>query len=101
MKKGDFLGTAMNFSRKFPSIPDGNMSSSSSIPGLSLIHIYRAGRGRYGIVVGPEGGMTREEAHSLREAGGGIVTLGPRILRTETAGMAVLSAMLCVYGEME
>ena len=61
----------------------------------------RAGRGRYGIVVGPEGGMTREEAHSLREAGGGIVTLGPRILRTETAGMAVLSAMLCVYGEME
>ena len=59
----------------------------------------RAGRGRYGIVVGPEGGMTREEAHSLREAGGGIVTLGPRILRTETAGMAVLSAMLCVYNE--
>ena len=39
-----------------------------------------------GIFVGPEGGIEEEEIEKLKETGAHIVTLGKRILRTETAG---------------
>ncbi len=47
-----------------------------------------------GIVIGPEGGLEPEEVRALEERGGHRVTLGRRILRTETAGMAVLAQVL-------
>jgi len=43
------------------------------------------------IFIGPEGGFDLAEIDKLREAGAKIITLGPRILRTETAGMAALA----------
>ena len=43
------------------------------------------------LFIGPEGGFDPEEIERLKEAGAEIITLGPRILRTETAGMAVLA----------
>lgn len=46
-----------------------------------------------GVVVGPEGGLSREEIGQLIDAGAQTVTLGAQILRTETAGLA-LSAIL-------
>ncbi|PIC65433.1 16S rRNA (uracil(1498)-N(3))-methyltransferase [Sporosarcina sp. P13] len=45
------------------------------------------------VVFGPEGGLAREEAVLLQEAGFLPVSLGPRILRTETAPLYTLSAM--------
>lgn len=45
------------------------------------------------IVVGPEGGLSREEVGQLIDAGAQTVSLGAQILRTETAGLA-LSAVL-------
>lgn len=45
------------------------------------------------VVFGPEGGLSRNEAESLSTAGFLSVSLGPRILRTETAPLYVLSAM--------
>ncbi len=54
-----------------------------------------------GVVIGPEGGIAPEEISLLSEAGCLPVTLGPRILRTETAGLAALSALFCLYGDME
>lgn len=53
-----------------------------------------------GVLIGPEGGISPGEMHQLRETGAHSVTLGPRILRTETAGLATLAALLCLYGEM-
>jgi 16S rRNA (uracil1498-N3)-methyltransferase len=47
-----------------------------------------------GIFIGPEGGFDEKEINMLRDIGGEIVTLGHRILRTETAGPAVLSALM-------
>ena len=44
-----------------------------------------------GIIVGPEGGFSEKEVHSLVLAGAKCVTLGKRILRTETAGLMMLS----------
>jgi len=53
------------------------------------------------IVIGPEGGMSEDEIARMKEADCRSVTLGPRILRTETAGLCAMSALLCLYGDME
>src|SRR3569623_1052572 len=44
-------------------------------------------------LIGPEGGLTREEVAQATGAGFEIATLGPRILRTETAAIAALAAI--------
>ena len=54
-----------------------------------------------GILIGPEGGIEKEEIGLLSEAGFVSLTLGKRILRTETAGLAAISAFMSLYGEME
>jgi 16S rRNA (uracil1498-N3)-methyltransferase len=47
------------------------------------------------ILVGPEGGLTDDEVETARAAGGRPVSLGPLILRTETAG--VVTAAMLIY----
>lgn len=47
-----------------------------------------------GILIGPEGGFETEEVDQGTAAGARTVTLGRRILRTETAGLAVLSILM-------
>ncbi len=47
-----------------------------------------------GIFIGPEGGYDTAEVEEAREAGFRPITLGRRILRTETAGMALLSVLM-------
>lgn len=54
-----------------------------------------------GVVIGPEGGISADEIRLLSEMGCETVTLGRRILRTETAGLAALSVFFGLYGEME
>jgi len=54
-----------------------------------------------GIFIGPEGGFDPEEAELLQSAGAHAVTLGPRILRTETAGLVALTALLYEWNEMQ
>lgn len=53
------------------------------------------------IVIGPEGGMSPDEIEQMKAADCLSVTLGPRILRTETAGLCAMSALFCLYGDME
>ncbi len=52
------------------------------------------------VVVGPEGGIAPAECQSLQSLGGRAVTLGRRILRTETAGPCALAVVLATLGEM-
>ena len=47
-----------------------------------------------GIFIGPEGGFDRSELDEAVNAGCEIITLGKRILRTETAGMMLLSVLM-------
>ena len=54
-----------------------------------------------GIVIGPEGGFEAQEIERLRGIGGVSVTLGPRVMRTETAGIAALSAVFYEKGKMQ
>ncbi|WP_338464990.1 16S rRNA (uracil(1498)-N(3))-methyltransferase [Shouchella rhizosphaerae] len=51
-------------------------------PGMSLL-----------VIVGPEGGLTREEVALLSAKGAVSCSIGPRIVRTETAAMYVLAAL--------
>lgn len=52
------------------------------------------------ILVGPEGGLTEEEVNLAQTKGICTVTLGPRILRTETAGLAALSIVMYELGDL-
>lgn len=49
---------------------------------------------KIGVLIGPEGGIDEKEIEVLKSAGGNIVTLGKRILRTETVALNVLSILL-------
>ena len=53
------------------------------------------------IMIGPEGGFDKEEIKLALSSGITPVTLGKRILRTETAGLAVSSAVLYEFNEMQ
>ncbi len=52
------------------------------------------------LLVGPEGGFSPREAELARSAGFLPVRLGPRILRSETAGFAVASILQYLYGDL-
>ena len=47
-----------------------------------------------GIFIGPEGGFEKEEVDAAIHQGAKAITLGRRILRTETAGLAILSILM-------
>lgn len=51
------------------------------------------------VAVGPEGGFDASDLSRLYAAGYRELSLGPRILRTETAGIAALAALQAVYGD--
>ena len=55
---------------------------------------------RIEVFVGPEGGFTDEEVAPARRYGIQPVTLGPRILRAETAGVVAATLILCAAGEI-
>ncbi len=64
-------------------------------------HIAERGKlERILLVIGPEGGISRGEYERLAELGAVSVTLGRRILRTETAGLCALSVLWAALGEM-
>lgn len=52
-----------------------------------------------GIFVGSEGGFTREEVEQAKKMGAKEITLGKRILRTETAGMMLMSVLMYLMEE--
>jgi 16S rRNA (uracil1498-N3)-methyltransferase len=60
----------------------------------------RFGAGTGLLVVGPEGGLGERDAAALEAAGFAGLRLGPRILRTETAGLAALAALQALQGDL-
>lgn len=52
------------------------------------------------IIIGPEGGFEEEEIKSMEAIGAHIVTLGPRILRTETAGIVTAALLQYKLGDL-
>ncbi|MCK5825758.1 MAG: 16S rRNA (uracil(1498)-N(3))-methyltransferase [Desulfuromusa sp.] len=52
------------------------------------------------VLVGPEGGVSQQEAEQAIAQGFQAVRLGPRILRTETAGLAIMTILQYLYGDL-
>lgn len=59
-----------------------------------------SGKKEIGICIGPEGGFAEEEVALAEGLGISICTLGPRILRTETAPLCVLSVVMFATGNL-
>ncbi len=56
--------------------------------------------GTAAVLVGPEGGLARREVDAARALGFTPASLGPRILRTETAGPAIVAVLQHVFGDL-
>ena len=52
------------------------------------------------ITIGPEGGFSNDELETMHQAGFHAVRLGPRILRTETAGLTTLAVLQALHGDL-
>ncbi|MBP0599167.1 16S rRNA (uracil(1498)-N(3))-methyltransferase [Herbaspirillum sp. LeCh32-8] len=52
------------------------------------------------LMIGPEGGFNPDEEELACAQGALMLTMGPRVLRTETAGMAALTTLNAIWGEM-
>jgi len=51
------------------------------------------------LLIGPEGGLSEAEIHQANESGFASVSLGPRILRTETAAISSISILQAQHGD--
>lgn len=56
--------------------------------------------GTYMLLIGPEGGFSEKEVVLASQRGAHIAKMGPRILRTETASLAALSAVMYACGDL-
>ena len=65
------------------------------------VKMIREKTNRIALVIGPEGGFSSSEAENIIALKGHPVTMGKRILRTETAGPTALSALMFACGEWE
>lgn len=68
--------------------------------GVGLSELLAGAEREIILVMGPEGGLTREEVARVRALGGRSVSLGTRILRSETATLAALTLVLASRGEL-
>ena len=86
-----------------PGFPEANIVPWEEAEGYGPLSFSRshADLSSLGILIGPEGGIEKEEISFLRDSGFIPLTLGKRILRTETAGLAAIAAFMGLYGEME
>ena len=68
---------------------------------LAKILDYKSSFSSVSIYIGPEGGFEKEEVELLQNNGAVVATLGKRILRTQTAPVAALSAIMLLTGNLE
>ena len=74
------------------------------LPDVDLLAAAKPADGeklKIAIVTGAEGGFAAEEAEMAAKAGARTVGLGPRILRCETAPLAVLASVMTLTGNLE
>jgi 16S rRNA (uracil1498-N3)-methyltransferase len=67
--------------------------------GASLASLGLAPDAGLVLVIGPEGGLSERDLAALRAARFTGLRMGPRVLRTETAGLAALAALNALYGD--
>ena len=65
-----------------------------------LAHFAQDRLGKVWLVIGPEGGLTKTETDHILAKGFEAVTLGPRILRTETAALTAVVGAQMLWGDL-
>ena len=55
---------------------------------------------KIGIIIGPEGGIEEQEVEELKKNGAKVITLGNRILRTETVAFTLISIIMYELGDL-
>lgn len=82
-------------------LDDDNALRVALLPGASQrVHDLTATEAGVILVVGPEGGLGERDMTTLTAAGFGGINLGPRILRSETAGLVALAALQTAFGDL-
>jgi 16S rRNA (uracil1498-N3)-methyltransferase len=76
---------------KFILLPDGAVA----------LHAQPAPQAPVTLLIGPEGGFSTDEALMAKQTGFIPVLLGPRVLRTETAALAGITALQTLWGEFK
>jgi 16S rRNA (uracil1498-N3)-methyltransferase len=90
----------------FPSLEAALTSLPAGQPRLMLLPSAGSGLPRalpglgVALMVGPEGGFSEDEEQRAAQAGFVATRIGPRILRTETAGLAALAALQATVGDL-
>jgi 16S rRNA (uracil1498-N3)-methyltransferase len=79
---------------------DGSLRLALLPEGTQRASAVRFGPAGGVLVVGPEGGLGTRDTSALADAGFAGLQLGPRILRTETAGLAALAALQALHGDL-
>ncbi|MCE7797663.1 16S rRNA (uracil(1498)-N(3))-methyltransferase [Sphingobium sufflavum] len=70
--------------------------------GTPMADAFAAHRGPAALLVGPEGGFTDEERAAIRACDGAVpISLGPRILRAETAAIAATACWMAANGDWQ
>jgi 16S rRNA (uracil1498-N3)-methyltransferase len=76
-------------------ISPGARSPTSGGPAIGT-----SSRSAFSLVIGPEGGLARPEVGRLAAAGMVVASLGPRVLRAETAALAATTAAMYHFGQL-
>ena len=74
---------------KFILLPDG----------ASALHAQAKPQDHVTLLIGPEGGFSPDEVLMAKQSGFVSVLLGPRVLRTETAAIAGITALQTLWGD--
>ena len=84
-----------------PALPDALRVFLDPEAGASVTSLAQAPPPACTLLVGPEGGFTDDEIVTARDQGFRGIRLGPRVLRTETAGVAALAALQTLWGDFQ
>jgi 16S rRNA (uracil1498-N3)-methyltransferase len=82
-----------------PALPAGNARCLLAADGEETLARAAIGRAALVLLIGPEGGLTDDERKFARAHGFSAYRIGPRILRTETAGLAAIATLQAVAGD--
>ena len=88
---GQFLAKAQREGQRFVLSPAGP----ASLAGLATT------AARVELLIGPEGGLDDHELEAAARTGFSPVRLGPRVLRTETAGIVALAVLQALWGDLQ
>jgi 16S rRNA (uracil1498-N3)-methyltransferase len=95
------VGTPATLADAIAALPDGGLRCLLAADGaISLAAAARGVRGPVVLLIGPEGGLAEPERQLAGARGFEAYRLGPRILRTETAGLAALATLQSTAGDL-